>query len=182
MAPSLALRPYWRRHRSSSGPAVPDYYAAGVVVEGHLASSTWGVVDEVPPCPCRRQAIFAARRLRGGGYLLVGRILHVQRPQRTSSCVQKHEQVLVAYGASASRIDKDLALLFAYLLAEPAGLLGPVVGHLPAMVAPGVNGKSERPHGKQLRRGFATSSYRSLRTQVLKPQGHSCRGREGANK
>ena len=45
---------------------------------------------------------------------------YVQRPQRTSSCVQKHEQVLVAYGASASRIDKDLALLFAYLLAEPA--------------------------------------------------------------
>ena len=69
-------RPRTRSARSSSGPAVPDYYAAGVVVEGHLASSTWGVVDEVPPCPCRRQAIFAARRLRGGGYLLVGRILH----------------------------------------------------------------------------------------------------------
>ena len=30
-------------------------------------------------------------------------------------------------------------------------------------------GKSERPHCKQLRRGFATSSYRSLRTQVLNP-------------
>ena len=45
---------------------------------------------------------------------------YAQRPQTTSSCVQKHEQVLVAYGASASRIDKDLALLFAYLLAEPA--------------------------------------------------------------